>query len=667
MIDFLCEKGADIMSVNNHWTPLHVAFQTGNEATIQAVAKHVNQVKKSLQEQCPWNLEQDEQDIDFQADGRTPTPLEVGIVWSKMKTEALARAAEPNMQSFKTFIHRAPECIPGFAQRLQGLWSKEKLTEQLGRMTVEDLATLLNDFPQAAASVLEAATAEPAVASYGRHPLPARVSFACREWRMRFHMPCLCFYTPEVEWSYEDSCRKAPEWHSYLTEVRDKPMNDATIKVCHIPDIISPSFFSAVLDARTTHQQALFLFKCTPVRGAVWFTFWHGSMWVDIVQTVISTWGLCLLVFETLMAHEASVEADQAFVALNPSLANGQGIVADWIVAKGIVDAFLEAVQIVVCCRNDPASYCRWGNLWDLLRSFLPILLLWQHESRLLQCSIILIYWMRLLEGVSLSKQIGLALLPLKKLAYGLLPAMSFTILGFCAFSHAMCAVQVTPEHLWPHTFWYSFTTLITQGLPEHPPDDYLELMLLYGGVLFFSIFVMNIFIGVISEQYASEKEQGDVMFERVRAHSCLNYLTRISLLPCNLLTSRAAALLAFGVTALTLALQLQVLLYGSPMPGFCQLAALIVSQVVLFMASIQCKGKNYNWSEHDGGRRYLWICEPCEPSESKEPEPWSQVVEALERSLDAKLDNLQDEIMKRVQRALREQGRASPGAPSVS
>ena len=211
---------------------------------------------------------------------------------------------------------------------------------------------------------------------------------------------------------------------------------------------------------------------------------------------------------------------------------------------------------------------------------------------------------MRLLEGVSLSKQIGLALLPLKKLAYGLLPAMSFTVLGFCAFSHAMCAVQVTPEHLWPHTFWYSFTTLITQGLPEQPPDDYLELMLLYGGVLFFSIFVMNIFIGVISEQYASEKEQGDVMFERVRAHSCLNYLTRISLLPCNLLTSRAAALLACGATALTLTLQLWVLFYGSPMPGLWQLAALIVSQVVLFMASIQCKGKNYPWSKHDADRR---------------------------------------------------------------
>ena len=211
---------------------------------------------------------------------------------------------------------------------------------------------------------------------------------------------------------------------------------------------------------------------------------------------------------------------------------------------------------------------------------------------------------MRLLEGVSLSKPIGLALLPLKKLAHGLLPAMSFTILGFCAFSHAMCAVQVTPEHLWPHTFWYSFTTLITQGLPEQPPEDYLELMLLYGGVLFFSIFVMNIFIGVISEQYASEKEQGDVMFERVRAHSCLNYLTRVSVLPCSLLSSTAATLLAASTIALTLVLQIRVLYYCRPVSGFLQLTAFIASQVLLFMASIQCKGKGYPWSEHDGARR---------------------------------------------------------------
>ena len=83
MIDFLCESKADIMSLNHqNWMPLHVAFQTGNEVTIRAVAKHVDRVKTKLREQCPWETEgQDDQDIDFQSDQRTLTPLEIGIQW----------------------------------------------------------------------------------------------------------------------------------------------------------------------------------------------------------------------------------------------------------------------------------------------------------------------------------------------------------------------------------------------------------------------------------------------------------------------------------------------------------------------------------------------------------------------------------------------------------
>eukprot|EP00435_Cladocopium_sp_Y103_P001528 s1268_g1.t1 len=403
MIDFLCQRKADIMSVNHqNWTLLHVAFQTGNLETIECVQNAVLQRPTSFLGVLGF------QNVDFHTDQRMPTPLEIGIKCCKMNTRDLAESAEPSMLSFRTFIHRAPECIPSFAERLQELWSEHELTQRLGSVTVEDLATLLNDFPQAAASVLEAATARPFVVSEGRHPLPARVSFACREYTVlhtvRKQMPCLCFYTREVEWIFNDSCRMAPEWHSSLTDVRDRPMHDAKIQVCHIPDIISPVFFSAVLDARTTHQEALFLFKCTPVRGAIWFTFWNGSMWVDVVQTATSTWGLCLLVIESFMARQASVETDQAFVALKPSLANGEGIVADWIVAKGIVDVLLEAVLFAACCRQDPTSYCRLKKNWDLIRSFLPIMLLWQYESRLLQCLIILMYWMRLLEGVSLSK-----------------------------------------------------------------------------------------------------------------------------------------------------------------------------------------------------------------------------------------------------------------------
>ena len=199
-IDFLVSSKADIMSQNHQKrTPLHVAFQTGNQQTIWAVQKAVHDHKTALQELGAWHAEEPaDQEVDFHSDQGMPTPLEIGIMCCKMDTQALAQSAEPTMLSFRTFIHRAPECIPSFAKRLQELWSEQELTQQLGNVTVEDLATLLNDFPQAAASVLEAATARPFVVSEGRHPMPARVSFACREFTVKFQMPCLCFYTPEA-------------------------------------------------------------------------------------------------------------------------------------------------------------------------------------------------------------------------------------------------------------------------------------------------------------------------------------------------------------------------------------------------------------------------------------------------------------------------------------
>eukprot|EP00913_Durusdinium_trenchii_P031274 g29281.t1 len=224
------------------------------------------------------------------------------------------------------------------------------------------------------------------------------------------------------------------------------------------------------------------------------------------------------------------------------------GVVADWIIAKGIVDLLLEVAQLMGCVvigepqkRDAPIG----GNVWDLMRSVIPILLLWHYEKRILQTLIVLIYWMRLLEGVTYSERIGHALLPLHKLASGLMPAMSFTLVGFCTLSHAMYTVQLSPQHLWPDHFYHTFLRLITQSLPTDVPEDMLELVLLYLGVLFFSIFVMNIFIGVISEQYSNQKQHVGLMFQSLRASSCLLYLLRMCVIPCNLLSYNCAALIA--------------------------------------------------------------------------------------------------------------------------
>lgn len=673
LIRYLCDNGADILnSYNaNGLSCMHVAFQTGDPNTIKLVQDLILQEASRQGEiPCLHSIGSDTSNVPDQAakllalydleevdftdpsrEDRDKTPLEIGIKFRKMDKDALAEAAPKSLSSLRVFIHCAPECIPLFMDKLCSENDNRTISEVLAdKMSSKDIAKLLRDFPEAAASILQSVTSKPKVISEGWHPLPSRVSFASRSRLVRALSPFLRvgrFYTryeSEKEWSYDDEKYKEPEWHKKITQCEEPPIFDAMIQVCCIPNIISPNFFSAVLDASERVQpDALFLFKCVPIRAAVSYTFWNGAIWVDVAQFLVSVWGLGLLLVETFLAHEAANDPktleNNISRVFEPSFITQvykRGVVADWIIAKGIVDLLLEVAQFWgTMVIGEPMSYMRPGNLWDLLRSILPILLLWQYDSRVLQTFIVLIYWMRLLEGVTYSERIGHALLPLHKLASGLMPAMTFTLVGFCTLSHAMYTVQLKPEHLWPQSVFHTFDTLITQGLPKEPPRDMLQLSLLYAGVLFFSIFVMNIFIGVISEQYTKEKEQVAEMFQSLRASSCYTFLLRMCVIPCNLLTKKAAAVVAACSVALTFGLQVASLLFSRQLPGFFQLFAFILCQMVIFMASVQCQGKDYAWEKFSfcsrselafsrsystlpessprnrKDKRYLWICQP--------------------------------------------------------
>eukprot|EP00439_Symbiodinium_sp_Y106_P036990 s4334_g4.t1 len=540
IITFLCSRGANIDSENaNGYSCLHLAFQTGNMATIRAV-RHARKMRRMRSlDDADENCEPEEGEVDFDAKEHKATPLELGIQWGKMNKEALAKAAPPHISSLKVFIHRAPECIPMFMSRLRDTrrmgCRNEELSKRLAdKLTHKDIARLLRDYPEAAVALLNGVTAKPIVTSEGWHPLPSRVSFAARSPIVRLlknFFPTrrfLCFYETEYSWSFDDQAYEAPAWHTKITDVKEPPRVDASIQVCYIPNIVSANIFAALVSCTGGEDPALFLYDSVAVRAAVSYTFWNGAIWVDVLQFLISFWGLTLLVLETCFKHEAAVGRETHYLdwqmnegVFQPSFvaqSHRNGVVADWIIAKGMVDLLLEVAQFCGCLMiGEVSSYLNLGNVWDLSRSIVPIMLLFFHDSRLLHLLIVLIYWMRLLEGVTYSEKIGHALLPLQKLATGLLPAMTFTLVGFCALTHAMYAVQVEANHLWPDTLFDTFTTLITQGLPEKPPDDILELLVLYGGVLFFSVFVLNIFIGVIGEQYSKEKDQVGLMFVSVR------------------------------------------------------------------------------------------------------------------------------------------------------
>ena len=598
----LTRMSADIWSQTGYVTGcMHLAFQTGNLDTIRSVEEIMSK-------------------SDFQRPLPGPLPLEVGIRHGKMDSQALAMAAPLTSASLRIFLHQAPECVPEFMRR----WSRIEgpVAEKL-EFDINDIIPLMHDFPEAAASLIQSMACKPKVASEGLHPLPARVSFASQSWLGRRAQSLFpktesrSFYEFSCGWDF-DNLFLAPEWHDQLTALREPPVYDAKIQVCKIPNIISPLFFGA-LPTSVDDEAALSLFASPVVRGAVSFTFWNGAVWMDMAQLLLGLWTLTLILIETSLLCETKDTLDSIFYpSFIPPTNGSQSVVADWILARAIADLLLELAQLWGCVAIGKSQlYFNSGNLWDICRSILPLLLLFYPSNRALHVATVLIYWFRLLEGAPVTRM-GHDLLPLKRLLFGLAPTMFFTFLGFCTFTHAMFVADGRVDQAWSDVLFSSFVLLVTQGLPANPPEDTIKLLLLYVGVLVFSVFVLNIFIGIISEQLEHGREQTDLLFHSARTASCSTFLLRVRVLPCNMVGGRCALVLGCLAALFSMALQAAALHSGWHLHPLYQMQAFVLSQVTIFLSAIQCRGTNLPWEswakgfeESRSDKRYLWICEP--------------------------------------------------------
>ena len=614
----LADMSADIWSERSNGTGcMHFAFQTGNLDTIRSVEK------KMLTSRWMGDAE----GVDFRCPLRPfeeKFPLEFGIMFGKMDSQALAMAAPLTSASLRIFVHHAPECIPEFMRR----WSRIEgpVAEKL-EFDIRDMIHLMHDFPEAAASLIQSMACKPKVASEGWHPLPARVSFASRSWlgrRTRSLFPkteSRSFYEFDCGWDYDERSGSAPYWHRQLTDPtarREPPVYDAKIQVCKIPNIISPVFFGA-LPTSVDDEAALSLFASPVVRAAVSFTFWNGAVWMDMAQLLLGLWTLTLILIETSLLCETKDTLDSIFYPSFIPATNGSQsvVVADWILARAIADLLLELAQLWGCVAIGKSQlYFNSGNLWDICRSILPLLLPYCPSNRALHVATVLIYWFRLLEGAPITRM-GHDLLPLKRLLFGLAPTMFFTFLGFCTFTHAMFVADGRVDQAWSDVLFNSFVLLVTQGLPANPAEDTIKLLLLYVGVLVFSVFVLNIFIGIISEQLEHGREQTDLLFHSARTASCSTFLLRVRVLPCNMVGGRCALVLGCLAALFSMALQAAALHSGWHLHPLYQLAAFVLSQVTIFLSAIQCRGSQLPWEswasveESRSAKRYLWICEP--------------------------------------------------------
>eukprot|EP00930_Biecheleria_cincta_P004974 TRINITY_DN1058_c0_g1_i1.p1 TRINITY_DN1058_c0_g1~~TRINITY_DN1058_c0_g1_i1.p1 ORF type:complete len:833 (-),score=117.70 TRINITY_DN1058_c0_g1_i1:183-2627(-) len=623
MIDFLMSAKAEMTQNLDNRYPLHIAFLTGNVPVIQLLREHMTHASIS--------------EADYQ-DPNLPSPLMLGIRGGKMSEVQLSESAELTTASLTVFIHECPQCIPYFLRRLQDAKhiSALELSKNLTRF---DIASVFRESPEAAIALLESTTDVPDCANKGWHPLPSRVSFAPRGWFDRFRnifnppRRIFTFYETDHHWAFDSSLFQAPNWHDVLVDRSSgRPIMDAETKVCHIPDLLCAEVFSSLCD--TANEESTLLWEDPVVESMISHVFWEsGCSRTEFTTVMLTFWGLALYIAEEIYVRSNGSLLEQEDASGRELLRAGAGfrnadngfnwirldtsqkptntwLAITWIASKAVVDLFLEFAQFTGFKRIGKwRDYLASDNLRDVFFSVLPLVLLFDHTCLPVMIVAVFLYWFRLLDCFALSEYIGNEILPIKNIAGGLMPAMFVTSIAFGSFTHAFYLVNGSSQNLYPDVFLESFTTLITASLPSTPDEDSsLKLILVLAAVMYFSVFILNIFIGVIGELYVSLKENVGITFKQVRAACCFNFLLRCRSLPCNLCTLRTSSWVMLG--SCCVALVTQVYCFINHRYQMWVNAVFLVTQVLIVLSSYQDADSPWAHFQHGPeADHYMWFC----------------------------------------------------------
>ncbi|CAJ1338171.1 unnamed protein product [Effrenium voratum] len=530
MIRYLMEQKAELTRNQSGNYPIHMAFVTGSLAMIKLIRTYMKE-KNVTDESC--------------TEPGKALPLEMGITGGKMSERDLSEACEVSLRSLTTFIHECPQVIPSFLERLRQ--NEEAFGEVRRKLTNVHIAKVLQEEPLAALALLDGCTDSPECGNQRWHPLPTRVSFAPRTRgayiRMLFNPPevFLTEYQPEETWNFDGLHWKAPAWHqSWVDRDHGPPLIDAEIRVVHLPNLLCAEVFRALCDHK--NDNCLELFQNDIIHVMIKHLFWEGAAKIDVVLVMLTMWGLVILIGEEVMGRsvmEASANGTElpldedggfapwrcfAAVLADKQIVEASWVAFTWIASKALVDLWLEYSELRGFMKI--GHWYDWFKTVNLMRALLAglpsLLLFWPDFQPILLCGIFL-YWGRVLTCYTLMQYIGVELLPIIDLASGLGPSLFVTAISFGAFTHAFYLVRGSTQALWPHISTDTFAVLITAALPESASNvATMELTLILVAVLFFSVLILNVFIGVICELYANAKERAPLAFKQRRALCCM-------------------------------------------------------------------------------------------------------------------------------------------------
>jgi len=586
MVKFLLDQGADLTkNLDGRWA-LHLAFQTGQAALIPLIREALQE--KGLVDEVEGK------------GAKEPTPLMVGIQMRKLSEEQLSQAAALTAESLKTFTRHEPRCVPSFLERMAGA-GEISPADLATLITTEDLTKVIRESPEAAEAMLMALTDHPECESEGWHPLPSRISFAPTTiWqriqdKLNPERKLFSLYVPDQTWKYSTTTFKAPDWHKQLTNTKLlKPIRDVDIKVCHVPNLVSADFLAAW--CQVSDDDNLYVYNNNVIRCILECVWWKGAIKVDALNFVLSAWGLFLLILDLYPPLYADPDI----------IARGTWVSTDFIAARALVDIGHELAQFAGLAKiGHGCEYLDVGNAFDLFRVALPAMMFHDRNNRVVRILVILIYWMRILE-VNFSESMAHELLPIMRLAKYLGPATVVAFIGFCALTHAYCAVENL--QLGAGIISQSFSMLITGEISGGGSTDDLQMLLTHLSVLLFTVFFLNLFIGVIGENYSIQKSMSSLLFQKVRAGICSTYLLRASIIPEWLFPSCAAPLM-FCAGAISLGLQLLQLVGCISVP-YCSLA-FAACQAVMTVSCYQ--SSDCPWACcRKSQPHYIWFADAC-------------------------------------------------------
>lgn len=659
MIQFLLKlKAAPIKNLDGRY-PLHMAYQAGAKDLIPILQQDM-QHYGLLDAVCAVNPT------------NKKTPLQVGIEAGKLTQEELAQVALLTPTSLKVFLRFEPRSIPAFFER----WERQSGENLRGsalaeHVTVMDLCSCLREHPHAAMVLLDKLTDKPEVDNPGWHPLPTRMDFGPRStldvFRDKFNpeRTLIGTYQRSSRWEFDAINFNPPKWHIDVISGKYGQTHDVLINVCHLPDILCAEFLAAL---EVTDEN---IFDTDIVKSCLNVVWWGGAYKLDILQLLITVMGLVLLIVEraqfgldndTADDHAAARGlfvrgSDQTSLFINQTDPSDAGdfmnkvfeptLADEFIGARGFVDFFHELVQlagfVVLGAWRD---YVNAGNLYDLFRAALAIVFYWCRQSQEVQVLLTLIYWFRLLE-VSFSENLMRELLPVTRLAKGLLPSSIVCLIAVCAVSHARWLVH-TSDALWPNIFRDTFLLLITAAIPNPHEAGTFGLIFAYLSVMSFTVFFLNIFIGVIGDLYSNEKAQSSISFQVKKCGMCFAFLVRARVLPCRVMSSACAtAVMVLGIAGL--AVFVLVCILDDSLISAWPLTAVIWLVLCQFMAMwATYQDPEAAWTRiptaagQEPVKRYMWLCTVS----NSEPEAQMDGIERLLQSVQDKVKDLQSALV---------------------